>query len=96
MPDEIKTPKLHPATQAVIEKCINDVVSEYTKETKFFTADTLHYLRMKITEKAKEILGSGNIQNIDVMLDLSEVEPIKFGFKINIPQEKAEEHILKE
>jgi hypothetical protein len=29
-------------------------------------------------------------------LDLTKVEDIKFFFQINIPKEKAEEHILKQ
>lgn len=91
----VPTPKLHSTTQKVIEGCINDVLGEYAKDTKYFTADTLHYLRSKITEKVHSILGKENIANIDVILDLSAVEDIRFGFKINIPQEKAEEHILK-
>lgn len=91
-----KAPKLHPTTQKVIENCINDVVNSYTADTKFFTADTLHFLRTKITEKVHAILGKDQIANVDVILDLSKVEDIRFGFKINIPQDKAEEHILKD
>jgi len=92
---EIPTPRLHSTTQKVIETCINEVLGEYTKDTKHFTADTLHYIRSKITEKVHSILGKENIANIDVILDLSAVEDIRFGFRINIPQDKAEEHILK-
>jgi hypothetical protein len=93
--EKIKTPRLHPTTQKVIENCINEVLGEYTKESKYFTADTLHFLRCKITEKVHAILGKEQISNIDIILDLTPVEDIRFGFKINIPQDKAEDHILK-
>lgn len=95
-PQESKpaTPKLHPTTQKVIENCINEVLGEYTSENKYYTADTLHFIRSKITEKVHSILGKDQISSIDVILDLSGIEDIKFGFKINIPQEKAENHIL--
>jgi hypothetical protein len=41
-------------------------------------------------------LGNDEIANIDVGLDLNAVEDIKFFFRINVPQEKAEEHIIKQ
>ena len=88
--------KLNPVTQKVVEKCINDVLEEYVKESKLFTADTLHYLRTKITSLVHERLGEKEIQNIDVGLDLNKVEDIKFFFQINVPRSKAEEHILKQ
>jgi hypothetical protein len=88
------TPKLHPTTQKVIENCINEVLGEYTAENKYYTADTLHFIRSKITEKVHSILGKDQISSIDVILDLNAVEDVKFGFKINIPQDKAEAHIL--
>lgn len=90
----VKTPRLHATTQKVIENCINEVLGDYTKDSKFFTADTLHYIRSKITEKVHAILGKDQIASIDVVLDLNAVEDIRFGFKINIPQDKAEDHIL--
>lgn len=95
--EEVKTvvtPKLNPATQKVIEHCITDVLGEYTEETKYFTADTLHHIRSKITSKVHEILGKEEIASIDVILDLSSLEDIPFGFRIKVPKETAENHIL--
>lgn len=88
--------QLNPVTQKVVEKCINEVLQEYVNQSKVFTADTLHYLRSKITSLVHERLGNTEIHNIDVGLDLNKVEDIKFFFQINVPQEKAEEHILKQ
>ena len=91
-----ETLKLNPVTQKVVEKCINEVLKEYVGETKLFTADTLHYLRNKITTLVHERLGDTEITNIDVGLDLNAIEDIKFFFQINVPQSKAEEHIIKQ
>jgi hypothetical protein len=88
--------KLNPVTQKVVEKCINEVLQEYINEQKLFTADTLHYIRSKISSLVQERLGTQEIQNIDVGLDLSAVEDIKFFFQINVPKDKAEEHIIKQ
>lgn len=88
--------KLNPVTQKVVEKCINEVIQEYVNESKLFTADTLHYIRSKITSLVQERLGNSEIQGIDVGLDLNKVEDIKFFFQINVPQDKAEEHIIKQ
>ena len=88
--------KLNPVTQKVVEKCISEVLQEYVKESKLFTADTMDYLRKKITSLVHERLGTGEIVNIDVGLDLNKVEDIKFFFQINVPQAKAEEHIIKQ
>lgn len=88
--------KLNPVTQKVVEKCINEVLQEYVSESKLFTADTLHYVRNKITSLVHERLGNTEIANIDVGLDLNKVEDIKFFFQINVPQDKAEEHIIKQ
>jgi len=88
--------KLQSTTQKVVEKCINEVLEEYVEDTKYFTADTLAYLRTKITSLVHERLGSEEIQRIDVGLDLNHIEDIKFFFRVDIPQEKAEEHLVKE
>lgn len=88
--------KLQPATQKVVEKCINEVLNEYVEENKYFTADTLAYLRTKITSLVHERLGSDEIQKIDVGLDLNDIDEVKFFFKVDIPQDKAEEHLVRE
>ena len=88
--------KLHPATQKVVEKCINEVLEEYINETKYFTADSIAYLRTKITSLIHERLGSTEIQRVDVGLDLNKLEDIPFFFRVDVPQEKAEEHLLRE
>lgn len=87
-------PKLNPATQKVIEHCISEVLEEYTSQTKYFTADTLHNIRSQITKKVHDILGEEEIATIDVVLDLSALDPIPFGFRIRVPKETAEDHIL--
>jgi hypothetical protein len=87
MTEEIKNEadnKLAPEKQKVLGEIIESVLSEYDKESKFYTADTLHYLRSKITKLAKEKLGS-DIHSVDVILDLRHVQDIRFGFKVNIP-----------
>ena len=83
--------QLDPVTQKVVEKCISEVVREYTDETKYFTADTLHYLRTKITALVHERLGAEQVLNIDVGLDLTKIEDLNFFFKVNVPKEKAEQ-----
>lgn len=97
MSEEVKTvptPKLNPATQKVIEHCVSQVLEEYTTKTKFFTADTLHHIRSQITSKVHDILGKDQIANIDVILDLSALDDIPFGFRIKLPKDTAENHIL--
>lgn len=86
--------KLDPASQAIVEKCISEVVNKYVDESKYFTADSLHYIRSKITSLVHERLGEDFIARIDVGLDLSKLESIPFFFKIDIPKEKAEELLL--
>ena len=87
---------LNPVTKKIVEKCIMEVLTEYAKETRQFTADSLHYIRMKVTDLAKQRLGDDEVTSIDVGLDLTTVENIPFFFKINIPQDKAESHIIKQ
>jgi hypothetical protein len=89
--------KLQPATRKVVEKCIDEVIQEYAEQdNKYFTADVLAYLRTKITSLVHERLGSDEIARIDVGLDLNDVEMIKFFFRVDIPQEKVEDHLLRE
>lgn len=87
---------LNPVTRKIVEKCIMEVLTEYSQQTRQFTADSLHYIRMKVTDLAKQRIGEDEITSIDVGLDLTTVENIPFFFKINIPQDKAESHILKQ
>jgi len=81
---------LDETTNKIIEKIISEVVGEYTEDTKVFTADTLHYLRSKITSKVKEVIGDDVINFIDVGLDLRKLENIDFFFKVNIPNKEEE------
>jgi len=82
---------LDPVTQKVVEKCIAEVLREYTDDTKCFTADTLHYLRSKISNLVKDRLGTNQIEGVDVGIDLTKITDIPFFFKIIIPKEKAQE-----
>jgi hypothetical protein len=86
---------LKPEHQKILSNIIDEVLTEYSKEQRFFSADTLHYLRSRITEKAKEQIGEKEISSVDVLLDLRHVEDIRFAFKVLVPKEKVEEHILK-
>lgn len=86
---------LNPVTKKIVERCIQEVLTEYVRQTKQFTADSLHYLRMKVTDLAKQRLGEDEITSIDLGLDLTTIENVPFFFKINIPQDKAEMHIMK-
>jgi hypothetical protein len=87
--------KLEPEKQKILGEIIDEVLSEYSKESKFFSADTLHYLRVKITNEAKKRIGEVDIHSVDVVLDLRHIEDIRFAFKVNIPKEKVEELIQK-
>jgi hypothetical protein len=87
---------LEPEKQKILGDIVEEVLKEHSKESKFFNADTLHYLRVKITNEAKKRIGEADIHSIDVILDLRHIEDIKFAFKVNIPKEKVEEHILKQ
>jgi hypothetical protein len=53
-------------------------------------------LRVKITNEAKKRIGEDDFHSIDVILDLRHIEDIRFAFKVNVPKEKVEEHILKQ
>ena len=85
---------LNPVTKTVVEKCIQEVLTEYVQQTKHFTADSMHYLRMKVTDLVKQRLGDEEIVSVDLGLDLTKIEDIPFFFKLNIPQEKVESHIM--
>ena len=87
--------KLDPATQAVVEKCISEVINSYVDESKHFTADSLHYIRGKITSLIHQRIGEEYIARIDVGIDLSALENIPFYFKIDVPKDKAEEMLKK-
>jgi len=88
--------KLDPASQTIVEKCISEVVNKYVEESKYFTADSLHYIRSKITSLVHQRLGDDFVARIDVGLDLSKMENLPFFFKIDIPKEKAEQMLIKE
>lgn len=93
-PSETANKVLNPVTQKVIERCITEIIGGYVKENKYFTADSIHYIRSKVTELAKERLGDDEVTSIDVGLDLTSLEDIPFFFRVNIPKEKIETHIL--
>jgi hypothetical protein len=87
---------LNPVTKKIVERCIQEVLSEYVQQTKHFTADSMHYLRVKVTDLVKQRLGDGEIVSVDIGLDLTSIQEVPFFFKINIPKEKVEEHIVKQ
>lgn len=76
---------LPPEKQQKLGEIIETVLAEYDKESKYYTADTLHYLRSKITSIAKKEIGENDIFSVDVILDLRHVQDIRFGFRVNIP-----------
>jgi hypothetical protein len=86
---------LNPVTRTVVERCIQEVLLEYVQQTKQFTADSMHYIRMRVTDIVKQRLGDDQITSVDIGLDLSKLEDIPFFFKLNIPQDKAETHLVK-
>ena len=88
--------KLDATSQAIVEKCISEIINKYVNESKYFTADSLHYIRSKITSLIHERLGEEFVARIDVGLDLTKLGEIPFFFKIDIPKEKAEEMLTKE
>jgi hypothetical protein len=85
---------LNPVTRKIVERCIQEVLSEYVQQTKQFTADSIHYLRVKVTDLVKQRLGDDEVVSVDLGLDLSNIEDIPFFFKINIPQDKLENHLM--
>jgi hypothetical protein len=87
---------LNPVTRSIIERSIQEVLTEYVQQTKHFTADSMHYLRMKVTDLVKQRLGDGEIVSVDLGLDLSSIQDIPFFFKLNIPQDKAENHMIQQ
>ena len=87
---------LNPVTRKIVERCIQEVLTEYVQQTKQFTADSMHYLRMKVTDLVKSRLGDEEVVSVDIGLDLTALADIPFFFKINIPQDKAETHIVKQ
>lgn len=87
--------KLDQEKQKVLSEIIDEVLKEHSKESKFFNADTLHYLRAKITNEAKKRIGEAEIHSIDVLLDLRHIEDIRFAFRVNVPKEKVEEQVQK-
>jgi hypothetical protein len=92
MTEEVKNEvdyKLPPEKQKILAEIIENALDEYDKESKFYTADTLHYLRSKVTSLAKKQLGD-EIHSIDIILDLRHVQHKLFGFKVNIPVPKEE------
>lgn len=89
--DGIKS--LNAVSQKVVEKAISEVLEEVS-DVKFFSAEVIHYMRSKITSLIHERIGEDEIQNIDVLLDVRKIENVEFAFRVNIPKEKAEQHIL--
>ena len=87
---------LNPVTRKIVERCIQEVLTEYVQQTKQFTADSMHYLRMKVTDLVKSRLGNDEVVSVDIGLDLAIIADIPFFFKINIPQDKAETHLIKQ
>lgn len=85
---------LNPITLKVIERAIQEVLGEYVKTTKQFTADSLHAIRVKVTEVVKQRLGEDEIQNVDLGLDLANVAEIPFFFKVNVPEGKQSNHFM--
>lgn len=96
MTEESKPAKLNPVTQKIIQACIDEVLSDYVKNSKYFTADVLHQLRTKVTSLVNQRLGEDEIQAIDIGLDLSALEDVPFFFRVNIEKEKAKDHMIKE
>lgn len=85
---------LNPVTQRVIERAINEVLGAHIKQTKQFTADALHDIRLKVTELVKQRIGDDEIENVDIGLELSALTDIPFFFKVNVKADKASNHFM--
>lgn len=86
--------ELNPVTKRVVEDSINVVLSEYVSQQKLFNADSLHQIRLKVTELVKKRLGENEISFVDVGLDLNNVTNIAFFFRLDIPKDKIKDHII--
>lgn len=86
--------ELNPVTRKIVESAINTVLSDYLSKQALFNADSLHTIRLKVTELVKQKLGENEITFVDVGLDLSAVSNIQFFFRIDIPKDKINDHIL--
>jgi hypothetical protein len=87
--------KLDEETQKVVKASIEEVLTDFSNNSKkYFTADVLHSIRMKITRLVHQRIGVDKIQSVDVGLNLENIENYDFFFKINIPKEEAEKQIL--
>ncbi len=95
MTEASKSIKLNPVTQKIIQHCIDEVLTDYVKNSKYFTADSLNDLRHKVTSLVNQRLGSDDIQGIDIGLDLSSLEDVPFFFSVKIQKEKLSDHMLK-
>lgn len=85
---------LNPVTLKVIERSIQEVLSDYVNQTKQFTADSMHAIRQRVTEMVKQRLGEDEIETVDIGLDLAKVPEIPFFFKVNVPQDKSVNHFI--
>lgn len=93
-PQTIVEGELNPVTKRVVEDSINVVLSEYVSQQKLFNADSLHQIRLKVTELVKKRLGENEISFVDVGLDLNSVANIAFFFRLDIPKDKIKDHII--
>jgi hypothetical protein len=85
---------LNPVTLKVIERSIQEVLSDYVKQSKQFTADSMHAIRQRVTEMVKQRLGEDEIETVDIGLDLTNVGEIPFFFKVNVPESKSANHFI--
>lgn len=87
--------KLSDQANKIVQETIKEVLEDFSDNSrKYFTADVLHALRLKITNLVHQRIGKDEILSVDVGLDLTKIKDYDFFFKINIPKEKAEEQIL--
>ncbi len=85
---------LNPITLKVIERAIQEVLGDYVKTSKQFTADSLHGIRQKVTDVVKQRLGEDEIQTVDLGLDLTAVGEIPFFFKVNVNESATARHFI--